>query len=151
MKKLLSILCALSILALPFNVYAEEVLGPGQADSTLTYHVDSQFSVIIPETIDVTNDAYYFSSGMMDLADGESVVVRITGLQNDRVTLTNANGNTVQLAINQLGDPEGRNSNVVGLFKSGYTTSSVGFSCSCIDGARAGDYSGSVTFDISLE
>ena len=88
---------------------------------------------------------------MMDLADGESVVVRIVGLQNDTAVLTSASGNTVQLAINQLGDAEGRNSNVVGLFKSGYTTSSVGFSCSCIDGVRAGDYSGQVTFNIALE
>mgnify|MGYP007122045344 CR=1 FL=1 len=50
MKKLLSVVFALVMLFAP-STYAQEIYGNGEAYTTVVAHVDSQYCVMIPETI----------------------------------------------------------------------------------------------------
>ena len=149
MKKLLSILCAAVMLVSPYNVYATEVLGDGSATTTITAHVDSQYCVMIPETIVADGILYYFTSSMMDLAQGEVVDIVLTGLQDGRIPMSGGNeGAYATIETDQMVDAN--NPYIVGRFHSGETTTITGIRAYLVDAYKAGDYSGTVTFDIRL-
>lgn len=149
MKKLLSILCAAVMLISPYNVYATEVLGDGSATTTITAHVDSQYCVMIPETIVADGTLYYFTASMMDLAQGEVVDIVLTGLQDGRIPMSGGNeGAYATIETDQMVDAN--NPYIVGRFHSGETTTTTGIRAYLVDAYKAGDYSGTVTFDIRL-
>lgn len=149
MKKLLSILCAAVMLISPYNVYAQEVYGDGSASTTIIAHVDSQYCVMIPETIVADGTLYYFTASVMDLAPGEVVDIVLTGLQDDRIPMSGGNeGAFATIETDQMVDAN--NPYIVGRFHSGETTTTTGIRAYLNDAYKAGDYSGTVTFDIRL-
>ena len=94
-KKILSLaLTACLLFGLSTTAMAETVVnGDGFGDTTATYHIDSQYMVYIPETIDFTdNNSYTITAGLMSLEDGNVVNVFL-GTEN--ITLTNASGATM--------------------------------------------------------
>ena len=121
MKKLLSILCAVTMLISPYNVYATEVLGDGSATTTITAHVDSQYCVTIPETIVADGTPYYFTASIMDLAEGEVVDIALSGLDGGKVPMSGGNeGAYVYFETDETIDTN--MSSVIARFHSGETT-----------------------------
>lgn len=153
MKKVLSIICAVVMLIAPYNVYAQEVSGYGSADATVTYHVDSEWCVLIPETLTADGTSYQFSASYMNLCDGDSVVVTVSGLNDDStITLTNSSGGTTtaQIYAPSMYDGAVPNLGTVGYFGNGQLTSEQTFSIQAAEGTSPGDYSGTITFNIGL-
>lgn len=147
MKRLLSIICAVCLMITP--VSATEITGFDSADTTVTGHVDSQYCVLIPESIVADGTEYYFQSSMMDLAEGDYVNINISGLNDaNRLVMTGGDGNgTVHFELtdnNNVG-----NGTTVATFYDGETTSSTGLRA-YLHAEKPGDYTGTVTFNISL-
>lgn len=109
MKKILTFLLitALSFVALPTTVSAEDYSGYVEADksnfegqTTVDYHAYSSYYVSIPTNIS-EYDAYGTVSVTMDnIEAGHHIEVYITNLDdNGQLTVTSDNGNTGQLSI----------------------------------------------------
>lgn len=153
-KKWLSI--ALSIIMLfcsSSTAFAQEIGDGQQASSTVTYHVDSQYTVYIPEVID-GNNQYTFTAGLMNIAPDESVHITVTGLDNDYVNFTGTlNGGLLQAQMyrTDTGDII-TDGGQVASFLSGSTEStfSIEFRTNTDSILDAGDYAATVTFNVSL-
>lgn len=149
MKKLLSILCAAVMLISPYNVYATEVLGDGSATTTVIGHVDSQYCVMIPETIVADGNLYYFTASLMDLAEGDVVNISVDGV-DDAGNLAMSGGDGNAYAIIEANHGSITNLATIAQFHNGETTSSTGISATLQNAYRAGDYSGTLTINIQL-
>ena len=79
MKKILCFaLSAIMMLSMSMTAFADDatISEGGSAQSTVTYSVDSQYMVIIPETIDATvGGDIAFKASLMNLLDGQQVNV----------------------------------------------------------------------------
>ena len=154
MKKLLSIaLSAIMFLCISTTAFAQEISDGMQASSTVTYHVDSQYTVYIPEVID-GNNQYTFTAGLMNIAPDESVHITVTGLDNNYVNFTGtSNGGLLQAQIYRTDTgnviTEGGQ---VASFLAGSTESTfdIEFRANTESGLNAGDYTATVTFNVSL-
>lgn len=147
----LCLLCSWSSTAFAADT---SVYGENSADTIVTYHVDSQYMVYIPETLDLTYldaNPYVFTAGIMELQDNEMVCVKIP---DPNITLTNSSGKTIsgsftrsdtRSEITELGH--------AAEFSNGQLTSNYGiyFTLNGDGGFHAGDFSGTVTFNVSLE
>lgn len=153
-KKLLSI--ALSVIMLfcaSSTAFAQEIGDGQQASSTVTYHVDSQYTVYIPEVID-GNNQYTFTAGLMNIAPDESVHITVTGLNNNHVNFYGtSNGGLLQAQIyrTDTGDVITEGGQVAS-FLAGSTESTFGieFRTNTDSVLDAGDYAATVTFNVSL-
>lgn len=147
----LCLLCSFSTTA-----YAADtsVYGDSSADTIVTYHVDSQYMVYIPETLDLTyldaNNPYVFTAGMMELQENEKVCVKPS---TDLITLTNGSGASIMGYFNRSDTRETITSiNNAAEFTNGQLVSNYGiyFTLDGGSGFHAGDFTGTVTFDVSL-
>lgn len=144
----LCLLCSFSSTAFAADT---PVYGESSADTIVTYHIDSQYMVYIPESLDLTymdaNNPYVFTAGMMELQDNEKVCVKPS---TDQVILTNSNGATISGCFNYSSLATG---NYAAEFVNGQLTSDYGiyFTLDGDNGFHAGDFSGTVTFTVSLE
>lgn len=154
MKKIMSILCAVALLTAPINVYAQEIFGDGSAETTVTAHVDSQYCVLIPETIVADGTLYNFTATSMLLAPGDSVNIAISGLgEGERLSMSGGDGT----ALVRFTSDNPNDSNIYGSipftsFSNGQTTATYGIRA-YLDNAETlqpGDYTGTVTFNIFL-
>ena len=148
MKKLLSILCAVAMMIAPYNVYAQEIYGDGQATTTVIAHVDSQYCVTIPETIVADGEYYYFTASLMDLAEGDVVNVSLSGLEFGQLPMSGGNGSAY--AFFESEEMTIANDVPFVKFHNGETIATNGLRAILQDAYHAGDYSGTVTFNISL-
>lgn len=150
---LFSVMCLLCGFSTTAFAADTSVYGNESADTTLTYHVDSQYMVYIPQTLDLTymdaNNPYTFTAGMMELQDNE--IVRVTPA-TDTVTLTNSNGATISGSFNRSDTLNGIGENGVAEFSNGQLTSNFGiyFILNGDSGFHAGDFTGTMTFNVSL-
>lgn len=153
-KKCTALLIALCLLfSFSSTAFAAEnsVYGNGSADTTVTYHVDSQYMVYIPEMLDLTymdaNNPYVFTAGMMELQENEKVCVKAS---TDQILLTNSSGAT----ISGFFDRTNASSSIYAAeFVNGQLTCDYGiyFLLDGSSGFHAGDFTGTVTFNVSLE
>lgn len=148
----LCLLCSFSSTAFAADT---SVYGESSADTVVTYHLDSQYMVYIPETLDLTyldaNNPYVFTAGMMALQDNEKVCVKVA---SDTIMLTNNHGNSISGYFNRSDNLTTASSlNSAAEFTSGQLVSDFGiyFMLDGTNGINAGDYSGTVTFNVSLE
>lgn len=148
MKKVLSIIFALVLMVAP-NAYATEIFGNGEATTTVVAHVDSQYCVMIPETIVADGTHYYLSASLMDLAEGEVVNVFVSGF-SEGCTLPMSGGDGSAYAIFESEQTQLSNGAVVATFHSGEMTATNGIFATLQNANRAGDYFGTITFDIQL-
>lgn len=149
MKKIISIICAVCLVIAPLNVYATEIFGEDSAETTVTGHVDSQYCVLIPESIVADGTEYHFNASLMDLAEGEHVNITISGLNNDgKLSMTGGDGKGTVHFETMTGTGL-MNSATIATFGNGETVSSDGFRA-YLQAEKAGDYTGTVTFNISL-
>ena len=148
MKKVMSILCALVMLIAP-RTYAQEIYGDGEATSTVIAHVDSQYCVLIPETIVADGTKYYFTSSVMDLAEGDVVNVSVSGF-SEGCMLPMTGGDGQAYAVVETEEVQVSNGAIIATFHNGETTASNGLFATLQNATRAGDYSGTLTFNIQL-
>ena len=167
MKKFISVLMVLCMLVslIAFgmvNVNAETQYSyGGQTHSTLTYVEQSQYCVLIPETIDMNIGSYTFEADNMNLIDTEHVYVKLNEIGIEPfLTFTHTNG-TDQTCRKVTRYDTVSNTNVtdnipadcVGYFSDGDTQSEVtfGLEWSQTDTQpKAGTYSSNVVFEIYL-
>lgn len=153
MKKLLAILCAISLMLAPITVHAQEIYGDGSADTTVTAHIDSQYCVLIPETIVADGNLYYFTASSMMLASGDTVGISVSGLNDfSQLPMTGGDGNAVVYFETDNPDVQYLGNGVVFTsFTNGETTATYGVSARLADAEQPGDYTGTVTFNIQLQ
>ena len=146
MKKALAlILCLAMVFCFSITTFAAELQNDNtSAQSTVTYHVNSCFCVIIPETIDA-GSGFQLSASTMNITDAEQVNVYING--ENSIQMENTAGDTFTLALNC-----GENGRVAKFIKNQLTSEGYIF------GERieaemppAGDYTGTVEFVVRLE
>lgn len=169
-KKLITfVLAATLFCAVSVPAFGKEIDKPGDQDTELTYSVDTDYVVVIPESVTL-NESIVITSGRANTEPGMAVKVRITeGLTKGSVTLDRDNDNsgyaiTARLKLDDIDDDDIINSDtVVASFSdimtsSDETTQITGGTLSFSDPVspdkkpiKAGSYTGSLTFTVSYE
>ena len=168
-KKLITfVLAATLFCAVSVPAFGKEIDKPGDQDTELTYSVDTDYVVVIPESVTL-NESIVITSGRANTEPGMAVKVRITeGLTKGSVTLDRDNDNsdyaiTARLKLNDNGDDIINSDTVVASFSdimpsSDETTQITGGTLSFSDPAspdkkpiKAGSDTGSLTFTVSYE
>lgn len=146
MKKIISIiLCVAMLMCCGITAFAADLPhNEATGQSTVTYHVDSSFCVVIPETIDAFN-GFQLSSSFMNITDSEQVNVYING--ENRIPMTNESGDNFNLQLNL------NSRDRVAEFLKNQTTSDFTVYGQQADGdmPAAGEYTGTVEFIVRLE
>lgn len=149
MKKILGVFLSLALLATSStSVLAADsnLIYEGQtAESTLECYVDSSYSVVIPEKIYIA-DGYTFTADFLNITENQQVNLRITNLnESNMLPMTNESGDTAYLSLNGLGT-----NNRVAQFTRDNLTSSITINGFIDPMSRAGVYTGTAVFEISL-
>ena len=148
-KKIIAAICSFLVAFSAVNAFATEIIGEGSASSTVTLHVDSQFTILIPETITADATRYSLSASSMMLADNEFVNVTVSGMPDNQLILTSASGSTVLADIMRDSDNSPiMNGDTIASFTNGQTEADAFY---LVHGdASPGDYTGTITFNVSL-
>lgn len=157
MKKCIALLMTLVMcFGLSTTVFAQDqYISESTASSTVTYHADSFYMVMIPETID-GNASMKLTAAEMNITDNEAVRVRVSNLDeqsNLSVSHTDFGGNGYLQLFREDNNTQIYNNDEVAVFNCGSLESyfSVYFRPAETYQMQAGDYSGTITFNISLE
>ena len=147
MKKVICVLiCIAAFLCCNVTVFAADSYLQNSGDtasSTVTYQVNSNYCITIPETIDAFN-GFEVRADYMNITDDEQVNVSICG--DNLIEMTNEYGDKFDLMLNTIGD--GR----VAKFLKNQTTSDIISGYPIEMGMYpAGTYTGIVVFVVSLE
>lgn len=141
---------AIVALLMATNVFGTE-LTDGSGSTTVYYREESHYSVRIPETITVDGTVYGFTASEMDLNDNERVLVTISGLEGDGILQMMAKNGKWMAAqfFNQSGSfiTDG---SMVSEFVNGVFEGFGKIYALPSQTEGAGEYFGSVTFNISL-
>jgi len=150
-KKIIAAICSFLVAFSAVNAFATEIAGDGSASSTVTVHIDSQYTVLIPETIMADSTHYSLSASTMMLCDNEFVNVTVSGFTNGTdIILTNASGNTLTAWMYRGDDTSIAEWDTVASFTNGQLQSDDVFYFLHGGEATPGDYTGTVTFNVSL-
>lgn len=158
------ILCCMS--TLPVMADNAIITKPGTQDTKLTYSVDEDYMVMIPESVSL-NQTVSITSKHANTEPGKAVKVRISsGLEDGKVSLTRdydtdnymikasvssggttqtVDSNTVVASFSEVFVEEGKDPVVGGTLTFGEPQSADGSEI------KAGTYTGSMTFSISYE
>jgi len=169
MKKVLSIILAvgmiisLCVMATPSAFADDTYVQNGMASSTIKYKQQSEYSILIPETIDTNVGKYTFQAGMLNIADNEKVYVTVDNADNEnKIEFHHDNGvNTLskQLLVEQTEsssvDLASLPAHCVGYFEGDEMASKIQFGLSeqsydCSGIPKAGNYSATVNFNVYL-
>lgn len=146
MKKILACLLSFTLLAgSSMSVFAQETTNDSWMEVPATYQIQSSYSIYIPESIDFTDMGYQFTAENVNIL--ESQVVYIVPFSRT-CEMTNASGATGTLHITS-DDSEGVGR--VAVFNNGDTTSSITMSGYLEGATAAGQYTGTVQFQIFVE
>ena len=157
MKKYLALLLAV-ILAV--NVSATdglvEVLEPDRQSTQVTHHVEARYTVSIPASVQCDGTVYYFTAPEMELCPNDIVFVRIWGLNDNsgHITLSTADGSRsiVAQVYGTINSMPFANGDIAGTFTDGKLQTDIGFYVIPEEnGAKPGDYFGSIQFDINYQ
>lgn len=164
-KKLITlVLAAILCCAASAPAYAQEITEDGgYGDVTLTYSVDTDYVVVIPESVTL-DESIVITSNRANTEPGMAVKVRITeGLdEKGSVTLDRDNDNsdyaiTARLKLNDNVDNVITSETVVASFAD-VTAQTTGGTMTFADPVspdanpiKAGSYTGSLTFTVSYE
>ncbi len=150
MKK--SIICALLATAICTVTNASEFtsLETSTQQSTVTYSAPSEYMILIPETITADGSRHKFVASKMDLRDGEHVEISASMSDEDGGIQMFTNSGKWMLAKFHLANGDYRRGNVISVFENGMTESLEEFYITAEQTEGAGDYYGTISFDISL-
>lgn len=146
-KVLVAFLSLVLVIASGTNVYASDsylMENGATATSEFEYYVDSYFSVVVPERISIV-DGYTFHADYMNILPTQQVNITVTNLVNGRLQMTNESGDTLGLMFNNA-----PNGDRVAEFTSDSLVSKLTIYGQCDDMPRAGFYTGTAEFVISL-
>ena len=118
------------------------------ADTTVFYHEDSQYTVLIPETIIADGTQYTFTAPVMDLCDGDRVDVTIGNI--DMAGSIHMSTSTNKDMIAEFFNESGKlmPGQTVATFRNGMTEAGMIYATP-FSTEGAGDYYGSVVFNIN--
>ena len=162
MKKIISLLLAVVILncsVLTAFAADTEISSDGDTNSVntnITYHIDSSYVVNIPEVIEANDSAYCFTASRMDLCENECVEIKLSVLDSDgKLTLAHPykSGEIYVYAYVPGSYEIVPNHGTVATFSDGATEAmtALHFKVDGMSGdVSAGDYSGTITFDVCL-
>ena len=170
MKKILSIIFSLCLVLnlfalIPIQAYADDsYVENGIGTSTITYRQRSEYSILIPETIDADVGSYLFQAGMLNISDNERIYVTVANTTPDgRIEFLHENGEntlTKDIVLEESNpsvypvDFSALPEHCVGLFAGNDPASKVMFGLSELsfgcDYAKAGNYTATVNFEVSL-
>lgn len=68
------------------------------AQSTLTYRVNGGYVIVIPETLDM-DSGFALEASYLNIGANEQINVYMNTIQDDYITFTNENGDTLDLHI----------------------------------------------------
>ena len=147
MKK---IAIALVIIIVMSNIVSANELNisGATAQTTVYCHIESQYCVMIPETVVVGNN-YTFSAATMDLCEGERVEVTVEGIADDG-TFSMQSGQKQMIAKVYSGAGEITPGQAVAFFENGQFETMDYMQIVPISSDGAGDYYGTITFGINL-
>lgn len=159
---ILSLICIFTVCTI--NCYAYDAyVTNGYGETTVTYHQQSDYSIMIPETLDASAGSYTFQAGMLNITDSDKIYVRVSNLDsNGRILFTHDDGQhtltkSISTQFSNPADTVGINDlpeNCVGYFYGDDYTSKMSFNideeCYDCDYPRAGDYTATVTFEVTL-
>lgn len=122
---------------------------PVSAESMLYYHEPSQYTVLIPETIVTDGTQYTFTAPVMDLCDGDRVDVTIGNI--DMAGSIHMSTSTNKDMIAEFFNESGKlmPGQTVATFRNGMTEAGMIYATP-FSTEGAGDYYGSVVFNINL-
>ncbi len=155
MKKYIAILMTLIMcLGVSNTVFAsEQYVSEGTASSTVTYHADSSYIVIIPETVDA-NSTMKLTAASMNITSNEIVRVKVTNLNGSNcLELRNFYNGLATFYLHRTDtDAQIANNDDVATFTENCLEAPFGvnFTPESYE-MSAGDYTGIITFSISLE
>ena len=144
------IIIVIAVLLMVTNVFGTE-LTDGSGTTTVLYREESHYSVRIPETITVDGTLYGFTASEMDLNENERVLVTVSGLEGDGILQMMSRTNKWMMA--QFYDQNGKtvtDGRVVSEFMNGVLEGYGKLYALPLQTEGAGEYSGSITFNISL-
>ena len=161
-KKLFAfVLSAILCCAASVPAFAKEITDPGDYDTTLTYSVETDYVVVIPESVKL-NESIVITSSRANTEPGMAVKVRITeGLTEGSVTLDRDNDAsdyaiTAKLKLNDSNEAV-TGDTVIASFAD-VTAQATGGTMTFADPVspdenpiKAGSYTGSLTFTVSYE
>lgn len=163
MKKIITgVLTAALCISMTVSVFAAEVNSDGgKADTTLTYSVDADYMVVIPERV-VLTQPLAISSSKANTEPGKAVKVRITeGLFDGSVSLDRDNDTSdyaITAKVKRNESDEKVDSDTVIAAFSDVTAEITGGTLTFDDPiapddnpVKAGSYTGSLTFTVSYE
>lgn len=169
MKKILSAIISLCmvfsfcfttpIVASAYDSYIQD----GSATSTITYRQQSEYSILIPETIDANAGQYMFQAGMLNISNNEQIYVTILNTNGDgRIEFQHENGKntlTKDIVLENSNpsypvDLESLPDHCVGYFTEDEMASKVQFGLSeqsfdC-EYPKSGNYTAIVNFEVFL-
>lgn len=160
MKKFASFLLAAALCCTAtVPAFAADVTTDGGSNSTtITYSVDTDYIVVIPETVALDSDLT-IKSTKANTEPGKAVKVRISGLNtNGKAELARANDTEYKITADvKRGEKALKNSDVVATFAD--VTAETAATAITVSNAaspdtnpiKAGSYSGTLTFTISYE
>lgn len=147
MKKAISILvCVAAFLCCNVTAFAADSYLQNSGDtasSTVTYQVNSNYCITIPETIDAFN-GFELTADYMNIKEDEQVNVSICG--DNLIGMTNEYGDSFDLMLNTIG-----NGRVAKFVKNQTTSDTISGYPKEMGMFPAGTYTGTVVFVVSLE
>ena len=150
MKKIIAIIFAtLLLISAPITAFADNYIGApgGSAEAQVTYHQESNYTIVIPSVID-GNMQYTFHADYMDISESEIVKVYCYAISEGGIPMTNSYGHTFNLTFYG-----GEDVTCVAKFTRGQTVSPITIYGSPYPGSepQAGDYTGTVEFYVMIE
>ena len=129
MKKIIAILLSLTLMcSMSITGFAAEITDDSEmntAQSEIVYTLDTGYCVYIPEQIDISNGAYTFEAGYINVSDTEQIVVRMSDIDEvSRIYLQNENNDELRCVVlydNAVIAPD----NVVAVFTDSITSDGV--------------------------
>lgn len=157
MKKFLAVLIsALTMITMSITVFATQINQDSNlqtGDTTITYTVAPSYTVTIPATVSLGETATISAEGVI-LNKGEQVIVRLTGTsdESNEFKITTAQGAELTYTVKNGENAVAVGDTVLVVNADAATDSSTTLSFSTPENVQfAGTYSGTVTFEVSVE
>ena len=155
MKKIFT-LCIIALILTLTSVNADEIeLGTwNEVDSatcSVFMHMNSTYSIMIPSVITADGSWQSISAGSLDLCPGDEVIVRVHGIDNNKVILNTENGKVMEayMYLSNGSDGPVTDGSVIAKFTD-EDRSGNSFMVYWQSSQGAGNYYGNLTFDVSL-
>ena len=149
MKKMM--ICALLATMACTAVRASDFTSETSSQQTMVmYSAPSEYMILIPESITADGSMHKFEASKMDLRDNEHVEISATGIEEDGSIHMFTDTGKWAMSKFHTSNGDYRRGDVISVFDNGMTESRESFYITAEQSEGAGDYVGTITFNISL-